>query len=78
MNLAEVQSSCDVLQGHGDDITGLSFSPDSAIIVSSSWDCSLRVWQVSTGICQRALILSGNAVDALRCPDIGLDSPCGA
>ncbi len=37
------------LQGHGDDITGLSFSPDSAIVVSSSRDCSLRVWQVSTG-----------------------------
>lgn len=38
------------LQGHGDDITGLSFSPDSAIVVSSSRDCSLRVWQVTTGV----------------------------
>ena len=38
-----------ILQGHGDDITGLSFSPDSAIVVSSSRDCSLRVWQVATG-----------------------------
>ena len=38
------------MQGHGDDITGLSFSPDSAIVVSSSRDCSLRVWQVSAGI----------------------------
>ena len=37
------------MQGHGDDITGLSFSPDSAIVVSSSRDCSLRVWQVSAG-----------------------------
>jgi len=37
------------VQGHGDDITGLSFSPDSAIVVSSSRDCSLRVWQVSAG-----------------------------
>ena len=50
VKIAGVQSSCVVMQGHGDDITGLAFSPDSAIIVSSSRDCSLRVWQVSTGI----------------------------
>ncbi len=37
------------VQGHGDDITGLSFSPDSAIVVSSSRDCSLWVWQVLAG-----------------------------
>ena len=68
VKVAEVQSSCVVLQGHGDDITGLAFSPDSAIIVSSSRDCSLRVWQVSTGIAYSALSQSGNAVHTLLWP----------
>ena len=65
MTLAEVYTICVVMQGHGDDITGLSFSPDSAILVSSSRDCSLRVWQVSTGTCHLAPSQSGNAVHTL-------------
>ena len=66
------------MQGHGDDITGLSFSPDSAIIVSSSRDCSLRVWQVSTGVLNLPPLQSGNTMDTLLMPNIGLASPCGA
>ena len=42
--------TCSVgLQGHTDDITGVAFSPDSTLLATCSRDCSLRVWQVSSG-----------------------------
>ena len=37
------------LSGHSDCVTGLSYSPDSSEVVSSSDDKTVRVWSVSTG-----------------------------
>ncbi|CAL8467022.1 g6558 [Coccomyxa elongata] len=49
------------LAGHTDDITGVAFSPDSTLLATCSRDCSLRVWQVSSG-----------TVDGLFMADTGL------
>jgi WD40 repeat protein len=37
------------LEGHGDQVTSVSFSPDGLSIVYGSWDKTVRVWDVSTG-----------------------------
>jgi WD40 repeat protein len=37
------------LEGHGDQVTSVSFSPDGVSIVSGSTDKTVRVWGVSTG-----------------------------
>ena len=37
------------LQGHSLSLTGVAFSPDGALIASSSWDDSVRVWEVASG-----------------------------
>jgi U3 small nucleolar RNA-associated protein 21 len=34
--------------GHNDSITDMAFSPDSRWLVSSSLDCSIRVWDLSS------------------------------
>lgn len=36
-------------QGHTDDITCVTFSPDSQLLATTSRDCSLRVWEVNSG-----------------------------
>ena len=43
------------LQGHSDDVTGVAFSPDGALIASSSGDKSVRVWEVASGECRATL-----------------------
>ena len=43
------------LQGHSDKVTGVAFSPDGAMIASSSWDQSVRVWEVASGECRATL-----------------------
>ena len=47
---------CSPLQGHGDEVTGIEFSPDSSLLASCSRDCSLRVWQVASGVHIRKLL----------------------
>ncbi|XP_043721408.1 periodic tryptophan protein 2 [Telopea speciosissima] len=39
----------DVLSGHEGPVHGLMFSPSSAILASSSWDKSVRLWDVFEG-----------------------------
>ncbi|KAJ4952632.1 hypothetical protein NE237_029464 [Protea cynaroides] len=39
----------DVLSGHGGPVHGLMFSPTSAILASSSWDKTVRLWDVFEG-----------------------------
>ena len=38
------------LQGHDNVIASVAFSPDGSKIVSGSWDCTIRVWDASTGV----------------------------
>jgi periodic tryptophan protein 2 len=36
----------DVLQGHEGPITGVSFNPSRPVLVSSSWDGTVRSWEI--------------------------------
>ncbi|MCD4785413.1 MAG: protein kinase [Candidatus Eremiobacteraeota bacterium] len=44
-----------VLSGHGGDVTSISFSPDSSLLVSGSRDKKIRVWDVILGNCIKTL-----------------------
>lgn len=37
------------LEGHGDEITSAAFSADSSLLISGSWDGTVRLWDVQTG-----------------------------
>lgn len=36
----------DVLTGHQGPVYGLAFSPTATVLASSSWDCTVRTWDV--------------------------------
>ncbi len=55
------------LTGHTDGVTDCAFSPDGHLIVSASWDSTLRVWDAATGSFLHILALKGNANWASRC-----------
>ena len=39
------------LLGHSNSVTSVSFNPDQTMLVSSSFDCSIRVWALDSGQC---------------------------
>ncbi len=43
------------LEGHSSYVTGCAFSPDGKLIVSASWDGTLKVWDAESGELQRTL-----------------------
>jgi WD40 repeat protein len=43
------------LERHTDWVRDVAFSPDGATIVSGSWDKTVRVWNVRTGVCEETL-----------------------
>ena len=38
-----------VYSGHADDVTSLTYSPDGKLLVSGSWDNTIKVWDIQTG-----------------------------
>ena len=50
------------LQGHTDEVNGVTFSPGGKILVSASDDKSLKVWDTSSGKCLRTLHEHSNRV----------------
>jgi WD40 repeat protein len=52
-----------VLEGHTRDVTGCAITPDGRIIVSASYDNTLRVWDGVTGECVRVLTGHTNSVN---------------
>jgi WD40 repeat protein len=53
------------LTGHASEISACAYSPDGKLILSSSWDNSLRLWDTYTG--EVLLILTGHPHWVLSC-----------
>jgi WD40 repeat protein len=49
-----------VLEGHTDDVRGVSVTPGGLCAVSASKDKTLRVWNLETGVCE--LVLDGHTM----------------
>jgi len=43
------------LKGHSNGIQSVVFSPDEQMVVSSSWDHTLKLWDIATGLCLRTM-----------------------
>ena len=43
------------LEGHGDVVDSVCFSPDGKQLASGSWDETVRLWDVETGACVKTL-----------------------
>lgn len=39
---------CNVLQGHSENITGIAITPDGNKAISTSWDQTVRIWDLNT------------------------------
>ena len=46
------------LEGHVDTVTSVSVTPDGAMIVSGSYDHTMRVWDARAGVCRAMLPVS--------------------
>ena len=57
MRLWDVETGACVrtLEGHGDWVTSVCFSPDGRRVASGSWDRTVRLWDAETGACVRTL-----------------------
>eukprot|EP00736_Rhodelphis_marinus_P002929 Rmarinus@m.4982 len=58
------------LSGHGDWVTGVSFGIDDNVLVSSSKDKTLRVWDRTKGDCLRVLKGHTAAVSSVDCSPV--------
>lgn len=60
----------DVLAGHGGPVSGITFSPSEAILVSACWDKTCRIWDVFSGKGSREVItLTADGLTAVFRPD---------
>ncbi|KAG7420528.1 Vegetative incompatibility protein HET-E-1 [Fusarium oxysporum f. sp. raphani] len=59
-----------VLEGHTDHVDSITFSPDSTLLASASWDCTIRLWRVNSGECIHNLTgHADNVVSVAFSPD---------
>lgn len=56
-------------KGHSDYVNSLSFSPDGKSFVSSSWDKSIKVWDIHSGKCLKTIKDSLYVWDVTYSPD---------
>lgn len=54
------------LEGHSDWIRRISFSTNDLFVVSESYDASLKIWEVNTGICMDTIKLD-NEIERYVC-----------
>jgi WD40 repeat protein len=57
------------LAGHENTVSSVTFSPDGKFLLSSSWDRTVRLWQVADGSQVYRLRLAGEATSAAFSPD---------
>ncbi|RYP19440.1 hypothetical protein DL765_003341 [Monosporascus sp. GIB2] len=53
------------LEGHGDCVSSVAFSPDGSRLASGSEDCTVRVWDAATGACLSTLEDHGDWVNSV-------------
>lgn len=58
-----------VLQGHSAEVYGLTFTSDGKVLASSSWDGSIRFWNVPDGKERRVLKCDGGVRSLATMPD---------
>ncbi|XP_014494602.1 WD repeat-containing protein 13 [Vigna radiata var. radiata] len=54
-NVSENPSVIKQLEGHSNDVTDFDFTSNNQYIASSSWDKTVRVWEIAKGICIRVI-----------------------
>ena len=52
------------MEGHTSTVSSVAFSPDSAVLVSGSWDKTVRMWNAHTGA-QLAILKGHKATGGL-------------
>ncbi len=50
--------------GHTDIVSSIAFTKDQKTLLSASWDGSIRLWDVGTGLMSSKLKASGGALHA--------------
>ena len=53
------------LEGHGDEVQSVCFSPDGKQVASCGYDRTVRLWDVETGACVRTLEEHGSWVTSV-------------
>lgn len=61
-----------ILHGQDETVNGIAFSPTSQWLVSSSEDCTLKLWDVSTGALLSSLVGHQNVVNGVTISPDGL------
>jgi WD40 repeat protein len=55
-DMSSTWSAClQTLEGHGQFVTSVAFSHDSSRLVSASADCTVKIWDASSGACLHTL-----------------------
>jgi len=65
------------LTGHREGVTDVAFSADGSLLASSSWDVTMRLWQVSDGRMLRSIEPSATVLSLAFSPDGSLLASAG-
>ncbi|RYP27056.1 hypothetical protein DL767_007830 [Monosporascus sp. MG133] len=53
------------LEGHGDDVSSVAFSPEGSRLVSGSFDGTIKIWDAATGACLSTLTGHDDSVSSV-------------